>query len=36
MATTVETLNLYAEELATAKLIPDLLTPITQHIGSSA
>ncbi|MEM1028355.1 MAG: hypothetical protein AAGJ38_09760 [Planctomycetota bacterium] len=36
MATTVETLNHYAEELATAKLIPDLLTPITQHIGSSA
>lgn len=36
MAATVETLNNYAEELATAKLIPDLLTPITQHIGSSA
>ncbi|MEM1110171.1 MAG: hypothetical protein AAGH99_15905 [Planctomycetota bacterium] len=36
MAKTVETLNGYAEELATAKLIPDLLTPITQHIGSSA
>lgn len=36
MSKTVEVLNGYAEELATAKLIPDLLTPITQHIGSSA
>jgi len=36
MSKTVEILNAYAEELATAKLIPDLLTPITQHIGSSA
>lgn len=36
MAKTVELLNGYAEELATEKLIPDLLTPITQHIGSNA
>ncbi|MEM9420595.1 MAG: hypothetical protein AAGA25_16330, partial [Planctomycetota bacterium] len=36
MAKTVQLLNAYAEELATAKLIPDLLTPITQQIGSSA
>ncbi len=36
MPKTVELLNAYAEELATLKLIPDLLTPITQHIGSSA
>lgn len=36
MSKTVEVLNGYAEELAASKLIPDLLTPITQHIGSSA
>ena len=32
----VDDLNVHAERLATEKLIPDLLTPITQHIGSSA
>ncbi|MEM9882726.1 MAG: hypothetical protein AAF800_07400, partial [Planctomycetota bacterium] len=33
---TLEALNHHAEALTTEKLIPDLLTPITQHIGSSA
>lgn len=33
---TLEKLNEYCESLATEKLIPDLLTPIAQHISSSA
>ena len=32
----IDQLNAHAETLATEKLIPDLLTPIAQHIGSSA
>ena len=36
LAASVAKLNQHAEQLATEKLIPDLLTPITQHIGSSA
>lgn len=36
MAKTLDILNLHGEDLATEKLIPDLLTPIAQHIGSSA
>lgn len=36
MAASIGTLNEHAEQLATEKLIPDLLMPITQHIGSSA
>ncbi|MEL7089200.1 MAG: hypothetical protein AAGL98_12285, partial [Planctomycetota bacterium] len=36
LAASVGQLNQHAEQLATEKLIPDLLMPITQHIGSSA
>ncbi len=36
LVATIDTLNQHAEALATEKLIPDLLTPIAQHIGSSA
>ncbi|MEM7625058.1 MAG: hypothetical protein AAF333_05465 [Planctomycetota bacterium] len=36
LAASVGKLNEHAERLATEKLIPDLLMPITQHIGSSA
>ncbi|MEO1235506.1 MAG: hypothetical protein AAFX76_01825 [Planctomycetota bacterium] len=32
----IHALNAHGERLATDKLIPDLLTPIVQHIGSSA
>ena len=32
----IDQLNAHAETLATERLIPDLLTPIAQHIGSSA
>ena len=31
----IQQLNTHCETLATEKLIPDLLTPITQHIGSN-
>ena len=36
LAASIEKLNATAEQLATEKLIPELLTPIAQHIGSSA
>lgn len=36
MSKSLDLLNHHGEELATEKLIPDLLTPIAQHIGSSA
>lgn len=36
MAKSLDLLNHHGEELAVEKLIPHLLTPIAQHIGSSA
>jgi len=36
MTKTVRALNQHCEELAIEKLIPNLLNPITQHIGSNA